>query len=331
MRLGILGAGTVGGALLQRLSDWPRLAVAGVLVRDPERTRPVGRELLTTDPAVVLEASDVIVELMGGTDQAGDLMLQALSDGKPVVTANKAVLAERWAEFLPFIRRGLVHFEASVMAGTPAVAALGTVLRAGAPLELHAILNGTCSFMLTRLEQGEAFDTALAEAQRLGYAEADPTLDIGGIDAAHKLAILARMAFDPELRWEDVLAGTQGITHLTPAIVHEAMEDGGSVALLGSITSGDGRWNATVRPVYLPADHAMRVIDGSRNGLLFRGRDSGEVMLLGPGAGGATTASAVLADLLQLLAGRPGPAPLERAAVIDPDYVPEQLGELLRS
>ncbi len=330
-RIGILGAGTVGSALFDRLANRDDCEVSGVLVRDPSAPRAVriGSGLLTRDPQRVLSGADILVELMGGTGQAADLMLQALADGKPVVTANKAALAERWDEFLPYMRKGLVHFEAAVMAGTPAISPLTNVLRGSRPLELHAVLNGTCSYIISRLEHGESFAAALAEAQRLGYAEADPSLDIGGVDAAHKLAILARLAFDPGMTWTQVREATTGIEHLTPTIVQEAMEDGGTVMLLCSVIPEAGRWQASVRPTYLPAAHGLRAVDESRNGFLFRGRDSGEILVAGPGAGGSQTASAVLADILQVLAGRPGPQPLSAPAPVPLDYRPEELGELL--
>ena len=214
------------------------------------------------------------------------------------------------------------------MAGTPAIAPLVNVLRGSEPLQLDAVLNGTCSYILGRLEQGDSFDEALKEAQRLGYAEADPTLDIGGFDAGHKLAIMARLAFDPDLGWAEVKAGIKGITGLTTKMVTEAMEDGGSVSLLCSILPMDGKWQAHVRPVYLPASHRLSQLSPDQNGFLFRGRHSGEILVSGPGAGGESTASAVIADLEQLLAGRAGPAPLQRSAPVPGDWLPPALDEL---
>lgn len=330
-RLGILGAGSVGSALLHRLAGRSDLIVTGVLVRDLDRPRdlPAGTPL-TTDPASVLDA-DIIVELLGGTGLARELMLQALAAGKTVVTANKAALAEHWDEFLPWLEQGKVFFEAAVMAGTPVIGPLSSSLRGTTPYEAHGILNGTCTYMLSRLEAGESFDTALAEAQRLGYAEADPSLDIGGIDAAHKLAIVARLAFDPQLGWEQVRQAVQGITELTPTLVREAMEDGGSVVLLCSVQPGDVGWRTSVRPVYLPAQHPLAAVDERHNALLYRSSEGGEVLISGPGAGGDATASGVLADILQAASGRLGPAPLQKAAPLPLDFTPDAPGELLRA
>ena len=331
--IGLLGAGTVGGALCELARDRGLGgAISRVLVRDPDKARGecVPLSALTTDADAVL-ASDVVVELMGGTDRAGELMLRALNAGKRVVTANKAVLAEQWDEFAPFMRSGKLYFEASVMAGTPAIGPLAGALRGSKPLELHAILNGTCNYILGELEAGAEFKDALKEAQRLGYAEADPSLDVGGFDAAHKLLVLGRLAFDPALSWETVKANTHGIAHLTPAIVKEAMEDGGRLRLVGSITPDPeaGSWRAAVRPVYLPPEHPLSGSASNRNGLLFKGDAVGEVLITGAGAGAAPTASAVLADILDALAGRPGPSPLSRPAPVPTDYEAQPLGEVL--
>lgn len=315
-RVAVLGAGTVGGALLRRLENEPALTVSSVLVRDGSRARqlaPQQQQVLTTDPTEALAGAELLVELLGGTGLAVDLMLEALGRGIPVVTGNKAALAERWDLFLPHMRRGLLHFEAAVMAGTPVIAPLTAVLRGSEPLGLDAILNGTSSYIISRLADGEGFEAALAAAQELGYAEADPTFDIEGIDAAHKLTILGRLAFDPELEFTAVREQTRGITALTPELVREHAAAGRRAALVGSIRPGAQGWQAGVRPVALPADHPLARIDPAHNGCLFRGRHSGDVLISGPGAGGDETASAVLADLLNAAAGRPGPAPLLRA------------------
>lgn len=326
--VGLLGAGAVGAALIDLLKDRPELPdPLAVLVRDPTRPRGVPVERLTTDHERVL-AADVVVELMGGTERAGDLMLSALSQGKRVVTANKAALAERWDEFAPHLEAGRLFFEAAVMAGTPVIGPLSGALRGSKPLELHAILNGTCNVILNRLEEGVAYDDALAEAQRLGYAEADPALDVTGVDAAHKLALLARLAFDPAMCWEEVREETRGIIELTPSVVHKAMEDGGRVRLVGSIYPLEGRWRTRVRPVYLPALHPLAGAASSRNGLLFRGDPVGEVFVSGAGAGAGPTASAVLADLITALSDRPGPCPLPALAPLPEGYTPERLGEV---
>lgn len=332
VRVGLLGVGTVGSAFAQLLRERPGLVLGRALVRDLDKPRRIAHpeRTLTTDAEAALDA-DVVVELMGGTGRAAELMLQALAAGRRVVTANKAALAERWSEFAPAIREGRVYFEAAVMAGTPVLGPLAGALRGSRPLELHAILNGTCTHVLTLLEQGVAFRDAVREAQRLGYAEADPSLDIDGLDAAHKLLLLARLAFDPAMGWDELRRDTHGIREITPAIAMEAMEDGGRVRLVGSIVpegpAGRRRWRARVRPVYLPAGHPLAADASNRNALVFRGDAVGEVVIAGPGAGALPTASAVLADVLAAAAGRPGPAPLDDAVPV-PEGDPEDLGEL---
>ena len=324
MNIGLLGAGTVGMAVAQLLAnrDDVDASLAKVLVRDLDKARdPIPSHLLTTDPDEVLDAADVLVEVMGGTGLAGDLTLSALEQGKRVVTANKAVLAERWDELAPFIDAGQLYFEAAVMAGTPVVGPLTGALRGSQPIELHAVLNGTCSYILGELEKGTGFDAALAEAQRLGYAEADPTLDIGGFDAAHKLNVLARLVFDPDTTWKSVKAATTGIENLTPETMQKALELGGRVRLLGSVYPEDGAWRATVRPVFLPNAHPLANAASGRNALYFRGDAVGEVLITGAGAGGMPTASGVVADLLAALEGRPGPSPLKKAVPVPTEPV----------
>ncbi|MEX2536575.1 MAG: homoserine dehydrogenase [Trueperaceae bacterium] len=340
VRVAVLGAGNVGQALLARLSTFntnfntkAEIEVTGVLVRDTAklRTSEVSCYPLASDPVALIDGADLVIELMGGLEPATSLMLNALQNGKQVITANKAALAERWSEFAPYLAKGRLYFEASVMSGTPVVGPLSGALRGSTPLELHAVLNGTTTFILSRLEAGEDFAPALAEAQRLGFAEADPTLDIEGIDAAHKLALLARLAFDPLLDWSAVAASTHGISHLTPAIVREAMEDGGSVRLVGSIYPESGGWETRVRTVYLPAGHPLASTADSGNALLLRTRELGEIFIQGPGAGGGATAAAVLADLQGALDGRPGPGPLPGRAPLPTGHHAEDLGELLKA
>ncbi|CAN5892307.1 homoserine dehydrogenase [soil metagenome] len=324
MNIGLLGAGTVGMAVTRLLAgrDDVDASLAKVLVRDTGRARdPIPANLLTTDPDEVMDAAEVLIEVMGGTGLAGDLTVAALGRGKRVVTANKAVLAERWDELEPFLRQGKLYFEAAVMAGTPVIGPLTGAFRGSRPVELHAVLNGTCSYILGELEKGTRFDDALAEAQRLGYAEADPTLDIGGFDAAHKLNVLARLVFDPEVSWDSVKATTTGIERLTPETMQKALELGGRVLLLGSVYPEDGAWKTTVRPVFLPNVHPLASAASGRNALYFRGDAVGEILITGAGAGGLPTASGVFADLIAALDGRPGPSPLKRAGPVSSERV----------
>lgn len=333
--IGLLGAGTVGAALLELMQQRPEFSASAsvhkVLVRDVDKTRraAVDKRLLTTDPDAVLASADILVELIGGVELATDLMLRALRQGKRVITANKAALAERWDDFLPYLQQGLLYFEAAVMAGTPIIGPLTGVLRGSRPLELQAILNGTCNYIISQLEQGVSYQQALQEAQALGYAEADPTLDVEGFDAAHKVSLLARLAFDPALPWTQVAANTTGISRLTPAIIKEAMEDGGRVRLVASIYPEQDAWQVAVYPAYLPATHPLAGSASNRNGMVFKGDAVGEILISGAGAGDAPTASAVLADVFSALAERPGPAWLETAAPLPQGYQATPLGKVL--
>lgn len=311
----LIGAGTVGSAVVRSLLGRAGLTLTGVLVRDPGAPRdfPDHRRLVTTDTDLLADA-DFVVEVAGGLRGAPDLALAALARGQVVVSANKAALAERWDEFVPALAAGRLHFEAAVMAGVPVVGALATGLRGAGPRELHAVLNGTCNVILAAMEAGKPYAEALAEAQYAGFAEADPSLDVEGVDTAHKLALLLRLAFDPFATWQRVATNVTGITHLDPADLVAARRSGRSVRLVGSVVwrAGEG-WCTRVRPVVLAREHPL-VAAGPTNALSFRGSEVSEVLLRGPGAGGAATASAVVSDLLAAIAGRLGPALLAAPA-----------------
>lgn len=322
VRVGVLGAGTVGAALLRLMAREPHLEVTAVLVRDPDRPRDLGPRpvRLTTDPELVLDGADVVVELLGGVDVPTELMARAAARGARLVTANKAALAERWDAWGPWVRDGRVGFEAAVMAGTPVIGAVAGALRGSRLRSLEALLNGTCAYLIGELEAGVAFDVALAEAQRLGYAEADPSLDVDGVDAAHKLTVLARLCADPDLAWRDVRPHVRGVRGLTPEAVADARAQGRRVRLVAALEpDGSGGWRASVGPREVPADHPLAVLGAGRNALVYRGDAVGEVWIAGRGAGAEATASGVLADVLDAAAGRPGPVPPAAAVRSDGD------------
>ncbi|WP_117238215.1 homoserine dehydrogenase [Thermus sediminis] len=311
LKIALLGGGTVGSAFYrlvqERQEDLAALGFAprflGVLVRERGKPRPLPEELLRTEPFDLLEA-DVVVEALGGVEVPLGLVLPALKAGIPLITANKALLAEAWEGLRPFAEEGLIYHEASVMAGTPALSFLET-LRGSELVELHGILNGTTLYILQEMEKGRIYGEALAEAQRLGYAEADPTLDVAGIDAAHKLTLLARLLVDPGFPFAQV--ETRGIQGLTPKALKEAGARGERVRLLASLYGEEGRWRARVAPVRLPQEHPLARAQG--NALWVRSVPLGEVLVAGPGAGGGATASGLFADLLRFLSGAPGHLP----------------------
>jgi homoserine dehydrogenase len=314
--VGLLGCGTVGASVL-RLLDARRdiiedigvkLEVAGVLVRDPSRERDVPAHTpLTDDPGFLMECG-LVIEAMGGVDGPLDLLRPYLRSGRPVVTANKAMLAERWTELRPYALDGDLYYEASVMAGTPVIGPMSTVLRASRFESLEAVVNGTCNFILTRMEGGDAYEDALAEAQRLGYAEDPPTLDVGGWDSAHKLAVLARFCADGEFELSDI--DVRGIDTVTAHDVQDAVRHGERIKLVASLRRDGGGWAATVAPTRLPADHPLCTAGASRNAMVYRGEECGELIFAGGGAGGTITASAMVGDVLDNLIGFPGHVPL---------------------
>ncbi len=324
LRVALLGAGTVGSGFVKLLTAHAeRLAtlgtevrLTGILVRDPAKPRPawVPGDRLTTEADALLADADVVVEAMGGTDRARELVLAALEAGLPVITANKALLAEAWDALKPHALEGLLFYEAAVMAGTPVIEPLSGALRGSNLIELHAILNGTTNYILGRMEAGATFQEALAEAQAKGYAEADPTLDVAGIDAAHKLTVLARLVADPSFPWEAVRRHTRGIEHLTPAVLRAARDEGKAVRLVASLYPQERRWHARVRPVKLPLAHPLAQASLSQNALYFKGDAVGEVCIVGGGAGSLVTASGLLGDLYRLLEGYPGHPPLPAPA-----------------
>lgn len=335
VRIALMGAGTVGSALVELLPLHQarfealglEVELARVLVRNPGKTRPgIPARLLTDRPEGLLDDVDALVEVAGGTTEAKDLVLQALEMGLPVVTANKALLAERWDELHPYAEEGLLYYEASVMAGTPILGALQS-LWGNQTLELHGIVNGTCSYLIRRMEEGATYDEAFQEAGDLGYLEADPNLDVGGIDSAHKICVLGRLTVDPGLSWGKVLSRTRGIQHLTPDMLKQARAEGYAIRLVASLFPEQGEWVAAVRPVRLPESHPLVTMGSGRNALVYKGDPVGPLVFAGAGAGGGVTASAVLGDLYRALLGTPGHLPVPSAVPIPAQEV-EQLEEV---
>jgi homoserine dehydrogenase len=285
------------------------LALRRVVVRDVDRPRAVtlSRELLTTDLARVLEdpAVDVAVEVVGGVDWARRADLALLAAGKHLVTANKALLALHGAEIFDAARRHgrAVAFEASVAGGIPIIAALAQGLAANQVLALQGILNGTCNFILTSMSEfGRSYAEALAEAQRRGFAEADPTLDVDGTDAAHKLAILAQIAFGVTVPVAAI--ERRGIAGLHEMDIRFARELGYTIKLLAEAWLREGLLALHVSPVLLRHFSPLAQVRGAYNAVHVVGDAVGDTLYYGSGAGQMPTASAVVADLIDLAVGR---------------------------
>ena len=312
--IGLLGYGTVGSAVNRLLSEsgdeieratGHRLRVVRALVRDPDKERPfpTGDGVLTTDFAALRDdpAVDVVAEVMGGLNPAGDYVRELLRAGKPVVSANKQLIARDGAElFAAASASGVqLRFEASVCAAIPVVKVLRESLVVSNVHRVLGIVNGTTNFMLSRMERGGSYAEALAEAQALGYAEADPTDDVSGADAAAKMAILATVAFGSRVRFEDV--DCRGIEEIEPAHVAAAAELGMVVRLVGIASLVGDAVDVRVQPALVDRRHPLAAVDGAFNAVMIQGDAIREITLEGPGAGGIETASAVVADLVSVV------------------------------
>jgi homoserine dehydrogenase len=250
---------------------------------------------------VVRADIDVVVELIGGIEPARGLILAALERGKAVVTANKALLAERGNEIIEAARaRGApLAYEAAVAGGIPIIKVLREGLAANRIDQLAGIINGTSNYILTQMSQrGIRFEQALAEAQKLGYAEADPSFDVEGVDAAHKLTILAAIAFGMPLRFDAV--ATEGISQVQPQDIQLAQELGYRIKSLGIAKDGPQGVELRVHPTLVPAEHLLAKTDGALNAICVHGNAVGQTVYVGRGAGGEATASAVIADLIDV-------------------------------
>ena len=310
----LLGYGTVGAAVNRLLVDSAdeieratghRLRVTRALVRDTDRERdyPVGDGVLTTDFQSVLEDDSIalVAEVMGGVEPASGYVIDLLRAGKPVVSANKQLLARRSADLFAAASAGGVQlrFEASVCAAIPVIKVLRESLVATNVHRVLGIVNGTTNFILTRMEEGAAYDEALAEAQQLGYAEADPTDDVSGADAAAKMAVLATVAFGSRVELADV--GYEGIEGIKPHHVAAARALNTVVRLVGSATLLDGAVDVRVGPAFVDGHHPLAAVVGAFNAVMLQGDAIREITLEGPGAGGIETASAVVADMVSVL------------------------------
>ena len=329
LRIAVLGCGNVGAALVGILQDrsdalavqsGARLAIAGIAVGDLDAPRPghVPRDLLTADAAALVAdpSVDVVVELIGGLEPTGALVRAALDSGKPVVTANKALLASSDGVALRTLarERGVdLLYEAAVAGAIPLVRALRESLTGERIHRVMGIVNGTTNFILTRMgEQGDDYGSVLAEAQSLGLAERDPTADVEGFDAAAKAAILAGVAFGYDVADDAVLR--EGITGITADDVDFARRAGYVVKLLAVVErAGADGLSVRVHPALVPDAHPLAGVRDAFNAVFIEGEAAGELMLYGQGAGGLPTASAVVGDLIDasrnLLAGTTAPAP----------------------
>ncbi len=323
VRIGLLGCGTVGGGVIRLIQDnsdylasrvGARLEVRHVLVRDLDKDRvpECRREWITTDPEVVMgDDVDLVVEVMGGEDPARDYLERAIAKQKSVVTANKLLLAKHGPDLVErAIASGVdLAFEASVGGGIPVIRTLREALSSDWVETVHAILNGTNNYILTRMRDGGvSFQDALGEAQAKGYAEADPTLDVSGHDAAQKLVVLSMLAFGAKVKEADV--PVDGIEAIDQLDFHFAERFGYTIKHLAIGRDEGERLSLRVHPTLIPKTSVLANIDGALNGVFLRGRALGPCLLVGQGAGDMPTAVSVVADIVDVarskIEGEPG-------------------------
>jgi homoserine dehydrogenase len=301
IRIGLLGRGTVGAAFADLLAERAD-AVEAATGRRPEISGVLTRS--EGDFGAILERSDIVVELMGGTDPAREFVLDAMRAGKPVVTANKQLLAQYGDELFGVAREAGVQlrFEAAVAAVIPIVRTIQESFGVTEISKVFGIVNGTTNFILSEMaETGAGYDEVLGRAQELGYAEADPSDDVSGADAAAKMAILARLAFHTPVTLSEV--SYEGIEAIQPDDLAYAKELGLSLKLLGVAERRDGGISVRVFPCFLYPGHPLAPIEGPFNAVMVEAPAITEVTMSGPGAGGLQTASAVLGDVVSILAG----------------------------
>jgi homoserine dehydrogenase len=309
IKIGIIGVGTVGTSVVNILKDNADVisARAGVdivvksgVVKNLNKER--GLDIILTDNVDDIlndDEIDIVVELMGGVDEAFEVVKRALKSSKPVVTANKALLAYHRYELQDIAKEIAFEFEASVAGGIPIINALRDGLSANHIESIMGIMNGTCNYMMTEMtNNGISYDEILKKAQDLGYAEADPEFDVGGYDAAHKLLILASIAYGLDAKPEDILI--EGIDKVTGDDISFAKEFGYAVKLLGIAKKDGNEVELRVHACLIKQEEMIAKIDGVMNGISVVGDKVGETLYYGPGAGGDATASAVVANIIDI-------------------------------
>ncbi|TPI23327.1 homoserine dehydrogenase [Mesorhizobium sp. B4-1-1] len=321
LRVGIAGLGTVGASVARVLRDKAAelarqcgrdIVVTAVSARDPKRDRGIDLSAAKwfDDPVKMAERADidVFVELIGGDEGPARLSVKAgLEAGRHVVTANKALLAKHGVALAEIAEKKgvLLNYEAAVAGGIPVIKTMREAMAGNAVTRVFGILNGTCNYILTRMEaEGIAFDACLRDAQRLGYAEADPTFDIEGHDTAHKLSILTSLAFGTRIAAGDIYM--EGISNITQADIRAAGDLGYRIKLLGVAQRTDSGIEQRVHPTMVPTASVIAQVHGVTNAVAIETDILGELLLSGPGAGGNATASAVVGDIADIAKSRPG-------------------------
>jgi homoserine dehydrogenase len=313
--IGLLGLGTVGSGVVKIIKDHQdklmhqvgsAVAVKKILVKDVEKPRPVEIDpsTLTTNVDDILNDPeiDVVIEVMGGVEQTRKYFLQAFQNKKHVVTANKDLMALHGAELLQVASENGcdLYFEASVAGGVPIIRSITEGLASDKIIKMMGIVNGTTNFILTKMsEQGAAYEDVLREAQELGFAEADPTSDVEGLDAARKMVILANLGFSMEIALDDV--SVQGITKVTEEDIQYGKQLGYTMKLIGIAKQDNDKVEVSVQPTFLSNSHPLASVQNEYNAVYVSGEAVGETMFYGPGAGSLPTASSIVSDLVAIM------------------------------
>jgi len=313
LNVGLIGLGTVGSQVADRMLSWgPQLSrragvelcLKRVLVRDVSKRRPIEipPDLLTADASTILDDAsiEVLIEVAGGDEPMRSYIERAIQVGKHVITANKVVMSKHGPELLDQAaeKNVDVYFEAAVGGGIPLISTFRTDLQANRIERVSAVINGTTNYVLGRMASGSTMTDAIREAQEAGYAEADPTDDIGGYDATYKLAILGSIAYEIKVRPDEIYR--EGIEGVEPVDFRYARELGYAIKLIAHTQRHPGRVEARVHPAMIPLDHPLARVEGAENAVFVEGDLVGQVLLVGQGAGGRPTASAVVGDLVDL-------------------------------
>ena len=310
IQIGIIGVGTVGSSVVKLIEDNKHIIRARTgkdivvkrgVVKNLDKKRDVDIPI-SNDINDVIEDDDIdiVVELSGGVKRPFEIVRAALKKNKAVVTANKAMLSYHRYELEKEFKNSFLHYEASVGGGIPIVKALKEGLNANEIISIEGIMNGTCNYILTKMiDEGLEYKDILKEAQELGYAEADPTFDVEGFDTAHKLLILASLAYDIDVKPEDILI--EGIENICVNDISFAKEFGYSIKLLGIAKNIDGKIDIRVHPVLLDKNRILSKVDGVMNAINITGNKVGESIYYGAGAGGDATASSVVSDIIDIV------------------------------
>lgn len=308
VKIGLIGLGTVGSGVFKTLQAFDNIEIVKIAVHNKNKKRNIPNldESIITDNAYDVVNDDriqIVVELIGGTDPAYDLIKTAISNGKHIVTANKELLAKHGEELFNYAQENnrVILYEAAIAGGIPLIMPIKTILAGNRINKIKAIVNGTTNYILTKMDVlGASYEDVLREAQDLGYAETNPTGDVEGFDAAYKITTLATIAFGKRVKFENVYR--EGITNIRPQDMQAAREMGYKIKLIASAElDNEGRADVRVHPMLVPIEKALAHIDYVTNAVTLTGHPVGEVTLSGPGAGEFPTASSVVGDILAIV------------------------------